>query len=234
MHTFIRSQLLAARGIALAMTVCLAFALSACQGAKVGDKAPAPANPNAKQLAYGVTITLPANWKVPGSMGEEAANKANIDERRKGGERILILEALGAPSSRNIEPMVGVFVVNQEGTFMLRDYAEKLQPEEFAAMSKDLLNREKKLAQKNKRPNGLLDLQVARESVGGLLAISQKMLVVGPDGQPVRLMNWDIYLPDGAGLAVRTVCDQNAPGGENEIVNIVRGIVVRQNKANAG
>lgn len=228
MYPISRRRAPAARFVLLAAALCLAFALSACQTTKgEGKKAAAPANPNEKQLAYGVSITLPPSWKVPGSMGPEVT-KASLDSRRMNGERILILETLGAPSPRGLEPMIGMFVVNQEGTFMPHDYAEKMQPEEFVTMSQDLLKREKEQAKKTKQPTGLLDLQISRDTIGGLLAISQKMLVAGPDGKPVRLMNWDIYLPNGAGIAVKTVCDQEAPGAETEVINVVKSIRAQQ------
>jgi hypothetical protein len=206
---------------------CLALVFGACAkgGSKTGgDK---PADPNRQQIAYGVSLTKPANWKVAGSVTEQAATKASLDSRRQGGERILLLEAAGPASPRGLESMVGLFLVNEEGTFMPRDYAEKLQSHEFAAMSKDLLDREKAAAKKNKTTSGLLDLQVARDDIGGKLAISQRMLVAGPDGRPVRLMNWDVYLPGGAGLAVKTVCDPETPNAESEVINMVKTLRVQ-------
>ena len=229
MYAIPRRSVFAARIAALAALLCLVLALSACQSTKgAGQKtAAAPTNPNEKQLAYGVSVTLPASWKVPGSMGPEVT-KASLDGRRGGGERILILETLGSPSARGLESMIGMFIVSQEGNFMPRDYAEKLQPEEFVAMARDLLKREKDQAKKNKQQSGLLDLQLSRDNIGGLLAITQNMLIAGPDGKPVRLMNWDIYLPDGAGVAVKTVSDPEAPGAETEVINTVRSIRVQQ------
>lgn len=207
--------------------LCLCLTLAGCQTTKGGKNAAAtPASPNENQLAYGVSITLPSGWKTAGNMGAEVA-KASLESRRQSGERILILEAGGKPSARGLESMLALFIVNQEGTFMPRDYAEKLQPHEFAAMSKDVLQREKEQARKTKQPSGLLDLELNRENINGMLAITQKMLVAGPDGKPVRLMNWDIFLPDGAGIAIKTVCDQEAPGAEAEIISAVRTLRVQ-------
>lgn len=228
MHAITRCRIPAARFISLAAILCLLLALPACQTTKGdGKKAADPSNPNETQLAYGASITLPPAWSIPGSMGPEVT-KASLDSRRGNGERILILEALGPSSPKGLESMIGIFVVNQQDTFMPRDYAEKLQPEEFAAMSRDLLKREKEQAKKSKQPSGLLDLQLTRDTVGGQLAVSQKMLVAGPTGNPVRLINWDIYLPNGAGIAIKTVCDQEAPGAEAEIVNTIRTLRIRQ------
>lgn len=228
MYATPRRSFFAARFAALAALLCLALALSACQTPKSGGQKPAaPANPNEKQLAYGVSITLPASWKSPGSMGPEVT-RASLDARRNSGERILILEALGAPSARGLESMIGMFIVSEEGNFMPRDYAEKLRPDEFTALARDLLKREQDQARKNKQQIGLLDLQLNRETIGGLLAVTQNMLVAGPDGKPVRLINWEIYLPNGAGVAVKTVCDPEAPGAETEVINTVRTIRVKQ------
>lgn len=210
------------RFFTLAALCCLALTFSACAG-KDGEKKPGPAVPGQHQLAYDISVTVPPAWKVLNSVGQQTP-KDGLDTRRKGGERILMLETVGPASARGLESMIGVFLVNQEGTFMPRDYAERLQPDEFVAMSKDLLDREKAEAKKKKTTSGLLDLQLARETINGNMAVSQKMLVAGPDGKPVRLMNWDIYLPDGAGIAVKTVCDQETPGAENEVVNIVRSV----------
>lgn len=204
---------------------CLLLALGACakDGAKPGAQA---TNPNLKQAAYGITLTTPPDWKVINRVDPQSTTRASLDTRRKSGERILLLEAAGPPSPRGLESMIGIFLVNEEGTFMPRDFAEKLQPHEFSAMSRDLMDREKAEAKKKKAQSGLLDLQVLRDDIGGKLAISQRMLVAGPDGKPVRLMNWDLYLPNGAGLSIRSVCDPEAPGAETEIINTVMSLRV--------
>ena len=206
---------------------CFALALAACKTTGSSEGAKQPSAPGQNNLAYGVSLALPPAWKVSGSMNSEAASKESLDSRRQNGERILILEALGPAGSRGLESMIAIFVVNEQGTFMPRNYAEKLQPDEFAALSKDLLDREKASAKKQKTKSGLLDVQVSREDINGKLAISQRMLVVGQDGKPVRLMNWDIYMPNGAGIAVKTVCDPDNPGVENQIHNLVKSLRIQ-------
>jgi hypothetical protein len=182
----------------------------------------------ATQLAYGISITLPASYTVGRSVGPNDATKATLDQRKQAGERVLLLESVGSASPRGIEPLVGVFLVNQEGTFLPRQYAEKMQPDEFEALGKDMLAREKADAKKKKAPSGLVDMRFSRENVGGKLAIRQKLLVKGPDGNPVQLNYWDIYLPNGAGIAFKSVYDQQQPGMEQEIDSIVRSIQVAQ------
>jgi len=44
---------------------------------------------------------------------------------------------------------------------------------------------------------------------------------MGPDAKPVLLMNWDVFLPNGAGVSVRTVSDPDNRGSEEQIINIV-------------
>lgn len=218
----------------LLLLCCLALGLSACVAGKsassdddTGSRSRLPSGPNDVKLAYGVTVNVPSAYTVAGSLSPDAANKAALDSRRKGGERILLLEAAGAPSPRAIEPMIALFLVNQEGTFMPLEYAQQIKPEELAAIGKELIEKEKAEAKKKKKPAGLLDLQISRETVNGKVAIVQRMLVAGPDGKPARLTNWDIYLPDGAGLAVKSVYDQNVMGSDSEIGNIVRSIRVQ-------
>lgn len=193
---------------------------------KAGDAA-LPAGPSSLQLAYGISINLPSSYAVARSVTPQAAPKDNLDARRKGGERILLLEAASGPSARGIDPMVALFLVNQEGTFMPREYAERIKPEELDEIGRELLAKERAEAKKNKKNSGLLDLKISRETVNGKVAIVQRMLVAGPDGQPARLSNWDIYLADGAGIAVKSVYDQEAPGTEAEVNNIVRSLRVQ-------
>ena len=203
------------------LTLCsIAFVFSGCVGGKDGPSGTGPSagvGPNTLQLAYGVNMNMPSSYAVAGSLTPQAATKDNLDSRRKGGERILMLEAAGGPSTRGIEPMVALFLVNQEGTFMPREYAERIKPEELDAIGRELLAKEKAEAKKNKKASGLLDLKISRETVNGKVAIVQRMLVAGPDGQPARLSNWDIYLADGAVLAVKSMYDHEAAGTEAEV-----------------
>lgn len=215
------------RNLLPGLLCCFALALAACQTPGSSGKAKPPVNPNERVLAYGVSLILPSAWNVAGSIGPEAASKESLNSRRQNGERVLLLEALGPAGPRGLESMIAIFLVNEEGTFMPRDYAEKLRPEEFDALGKDLLKREQASAKKQKTKNGLLDVRIARDTVGGKLAISQHMLVAGQDGKPVRLMNWDIYMPDGAGIAVKTVCDPDHSGAEEQLLNVVRSIRIQ-------
>lgn len=226
-HTF--AALSRKRFFSLFALGCLALSLGACMGGGSGDsgKSGAP-NPNEKKLAYGITVNAPASWTVISSISPDAASKESLDSRRQGGERVLLLEISGTASTKGLEPRMGVFLVNEKNNFMPREYAEKLTAEEFASMSKDLLARERDMAKKKKAKSNVLDLQVSRDTVDGKLAILHRVMVTAPNGQPVRLLNWDIYLPNGAGIAVKTVCDPEAAGVENELANLVRSMRIAQ------
>ena len=206
---------------------CFALALAACKTTGSSDGSKSAVNPNEVSLAYDTALTLPTGWNVAGSIGPQAASKQSLDSRRQNNERVLLLEALGPAGPRGLESMIAIFVVNEAGTFMPREYAEKLKPEEFDALGKDLLAREKASAKKQKTKSGLLDVQVSRDSVGGKLTISQRMLVAGQDGKPVRLINWDVYMPNGAGIAIKTVCDPENPGAENQISTMVKSLRIQ-------
>jgi hypothetical protein len=208
--------------------LCLSVLLTgACvrQDAAGGE---APGNPNEKNLAYDVSIVIPTGWTVSNSLGPEAAPKAALEARRQKGEQIQLIETSGAPGARGLQPSVSLFITNEQGAFIPRSFAEKLSEADFESMAKKLMEEEKKLSKKDKRKNTLLEMRFSRDSIGGHLAVMQRMLVAGgPDGKPVRFVGWDVYLPNGAGLAVRCAYDQETPGAENEVINVAKSLRVR-------
>ena len=207
--------------------VCLfLIPLSACVrgGAKGGEP---PANPNEKKMAYGLAMTMPPAWAVLNTLSPEAVTKEALDARRKGGERIVLLEANGAPGPRNFQPFITATLVNEEGNFIPREYAEKLSPQELDVMAKDMMKRERAQARKNRTKNNLLEMTFTRETIGGKLALMQRLTVAGPDGKPIRLLGWDIYLPNGAGIMIRSGCDLELPGAAGEVIGIVKTLRVQ-------
>ncbi|MDR0339464.1 MAG: hypothetical protein LBH65_04205 [Desulfovibrio sp.] len=209
---------------------CLTLAvlvLGACAKMEGKVAAKAPVNPNDVQMAYNAVITVPSNWQTAALLAPEAAAKAGLETRVKGGERVLLLAATGTPSPKGVESIMMVFLVNEENTFMPREFAEKLKPEEFAGFSRDLFEREKATAKKNKAKFNLMDLQLSRDTIGGHFAIQHKITVADEKGVPLRSLRWDIYLPGGVGIAVRAECDMEQSAMENEIVNMVRSLRVQ-------
>lgn len=211
--------------IALA-TLCMAslLALSGCAG-KMGAKgAKTPASPTDKDMAYGVTMNVPKPWEVAVILQPDKMSKETLDQKQKSGERILLMAAVAPPSASGLENMFSVFLVNQENTFMPREFAEKLQPQEFSALSRDLFEREKATAKKSKTPFSLLDLQLSRETLNNTFAVSHRSTIASPQGSPLRSLRWDIYLPNGAGIAILADFDADKPGAEQEVVNMARSL----------
>lgn len=215
----------AGRLLVLLPLCLLLLVLGAC--AKGGSKSGEPVNPNEKKLAYGLSLNLPGGWTVGNSISPEAGTRAALDARRKNGENVLLFEAGGAPGPRGLPPVISIILVNEEGAFIPREYAEKLKPEEFEDMARGILKQEREMAKKKKARNDLLDVRVSRDTLGGKLALLQSLTVAGPDGKPVRMLGWDVYLPNGAGLAVRCSFDPEVPGAEAEVTNIARSLRVQ-------
>jgi hypothetical protein len=205
---------------------CLALALAACAtttapGGSVAKQAPSqPPKPGDQLLAYGVSLTLPPTWKVTGKIAPEAASKASLDSRRRNGERIALLETTGPAGMRGIESVLMVFLVNEQGTFMPRAHAEKISADELSRLARDIVQREHASARQQKTTSGLIDIQFTRETVNGNMAIFQRTLVMGLDARPVQLMDWDIFLSDGAGIKIRTVSDPENPGSVEQVISI--------------
>jgi len=208
---------------------CLVLTLAACAtpgpdggAAKqtAGHTATQAAKPGEQLLAYGVSLTLPSTWKVAGKIVPEAASKASLDSRRRNGERIALLESSGPAGARGIESVLMVFLVNEQGTFLPRVHAEKMTADELRNVAKDIVRREHISAKQQKTTSGLVDIQFTRETINGKLAIFQRTLVMGRDSKPVLLMDWDIFLPDGAGIKIRTVSDPDNPGSAEQVIGI--------------
>jgi hypothetical protein len=201
---------------------------STAQAEPAAPETPAePAAPVAtldeRQLAYGINITLPPSYAVAGIIGPSELSREELDSRIRGGERVLLLESAGTPSPRGIEPVIGVFLVQQAGTFMPRQYAEQMSAENFAELSQEIFAREKAEAKKKKTASPL-ELRLNKDNIGGNLAVKHHIQIKGQDGKPVELGYWDIYLPGGVGVAVRSQYDQSQPGMAEEMARIVRSL----------
>ena len=210
---------------------CISVLLASCAGKDGASPSGSPrsgasVSPTEKRLAYGIVVDVPTSYNVARMLTPDEASKASL-ESLKAGERVLLFEAAGPPSPRGIEPMVAVLAMNQQGSFVEYDLARQIKPEEFAAFSKEVLASEKAEAKKNKKQPWMLDVQINRETINGNMAIVHRILVPGPDGKPARVTNWDIYLPNGSGIAVKSVYDQEYPEAESEIFNIVRSARVQ-------
>jgi|GEM_PF-6912206 len=206
---------------------CLALAFAACAPKSPGSGAARqPSKPGEQLLAYGVSVVVPPSWNITGSVAPEAASKASLDSRRQNGERIALIETVGPAGPRGVESLLVAFLVSEQDIFMPRAHAEKIPQEDLNKLAKDLVQREHASAKQQKAKSGLIDVQLTRETINGNLAIVQRMLVMGPDAKPVLLLNWDIFLPNGAGINVRSVSDPENSGSEVQIVDIVNTLRV--------
>ena len=214
-----------------ALFCCLALTLAACAAQTPGSAPPAakPAPPPGEQsLAYGVSLALPPNWNVTNKIAPEAASKASLDSRRQRGERIALIEAYGPAGLRGVQSALFAFLVNEQDVFMPRAHAERMTQDELNRLARDVVQREHASARRQRVESGLIDVQFSRQSISGNMAIVQRMLVMAPDTRPVLLMNWDIFLPDGAGLSVRTVIDPENLGSEEQVISIVNSIYTQE------
>lgn len=207
------------------LVLVLMLGLSGCVN-RAGTGAKAPANPNDQQAAYGVTVNVPPVWELAILMAPEKMSRQALEQKYRAGERILLLAAAGPPSSAGQESVFSVFLVN-DNIFLPRSFAEKLQPHEFEALSRELLNNERKTAKENKLPINIMDLQIARETINGNFAISQKSTMASPQGVPLRYLRWDVYLADGAGITMMADFDSEQAGLEQQVQAMARSLRVQ-------
>jgi hypothetical protein len=215
-----------ARRACFLLALCLILALAGCAGKLGPKKEAAPADSNQKEMAYGASVSLGANWNMAALLDPKAVSKADLETRSRQ-QRILLLAAAGPASSRAIQPNFTASLVSQEGNFLPREFAEKLQPEEFQALSRDIFQREKETAKKNKVEFNIMDLQLSRENINGNFAVHHKITVADPKGVPVRLLRWDVYLSGTSGIVLLAECDSDQPGMEGEILSIARSLRVQ-------
>ena len=217
----------ASKRLLSALLCCLALTLAACatQSPDSGTVRQ-PLNHGEQLLAYGVSLILPPTWQIADSIAPEAASKASLDSRRQNGERIALIEVAGPAGIRGVESLLIAFLVNEQDIFMPRVHAERITAEELNRLARDLVQREHASARQQNVRSGLIDVQLTREIINGNMTIFQRMLVMGPDAKPVLLMNWDVFLPNGAGISVRTVSDPENFGSNEQIINIVNTLRV--------
>lgn len=190
-------------------------------------KSKTPVSPMEKRLAYDVTVNMPDSYNIVSMLTPDAVSKDNLTSRIQSGERVPLLEAIGRPSSKEVYPGIMILLVNPDGVFMPLETVNKIKPEEFPAISREILAHEQAESKKRKQKTKLLELQVTRDMINGNVAIVNRMLAANTEGQTARLIHWDIYLANGTGLHVRGFFDPDQPGAENEIAGIVRSLQIQ-------
>ncbi|MDR1686317.1 MAG: hypothetical protein LBR82_07765 [Desulfovibrio sp.] len=211
----------------IACLLVLLFSVASCVPKDAAQQEAGSTDPNRKHLAYGISLNLPSSWTVAGELAPDAASKAALDQRRRGGERIMLFGATAPPSTRGIESVAALFLLNEQRNFMPRDFAEKLQPAEFDRISAELFEQEKAAVKKSKSKLTLMELKLSPERVDGRFALLHRVLIADSKGVPLRSLRWDIYLPDGAGMAVRAECDPDNAAAEQDIRKIVNSLKIQ-------
>ena len=129
---------------------CLCLLLISLGACVKGKSKGGESNPNEKQLAYGLAMNVPPSWTIATTLPPESSSKDVLDARRKNGEPLLFFETVSAPSAKGSQSVISLVLVNEEGRFMPREYAEKLKPEEFEAIAKNMMEQDRALAKKKK------------------------------------------------------------------------------------
>jgi hypothetical protein len=120
-----------------------------------------------------------------------------------------------------------LFLLSEQRNFMPRDFAEKLPLAEFDKISAELFEQEKAAVKRSKSKLTLMELKLSPEKVDGKFALLHRVLIADANGVPLRSLRWDVYLPDGAGMAVRAECDPNNAAAEQEIRTIVNSLKIQ-------
>ncbi len=205
---------------------CAAVLLTSCMP-QSGDS-DSVVDSKRQKFAYGISMDVPNGWTVANSVAEGSGDKASFESRVRGGERIMLLDLRRpAQNADGMDARVGLFLVNSGKDFLPSDVAARLTPEEFAKLAKDIMERDRKAAERNKSQNNTVDWKISRESIDGNMAILQRGLGVTPGGQ-IRVLNWDVYLPDGVGLGIKMLGDPSVPGTESLLEAVARSIQIEK------
>jgi hypothetical protein len=211
----------------IACLLVLLFSVASCVPKDAAQQETGTSDPNRKHVAYGISLSLPPSWTVAGELAPDAASRASLDQRRKGGERIMLFGATAPPSAKGIESVAALFLLNEQRNFMPRDFAEKLPREEFERISAELFAQEKETVKKSKSKLTLMELTLSPERVDGKFALLHRLLIADAKGVLLRSLRWDVYLPNGAGIAVRAECDPDNVAAEQDIRAIVNSLKIQ-------
>lgn len=208
------------------MMVFVAACASKETDSGAGEDAAAPAA-NKRELVYGITVTLPEGWGIASSADAGVAEDSEVLAHVNKGERVGVLSIYRADKDANdATGGISVFLVNAKKDFMPEENATNLTPEASAHLSEMIIKRDHELAAEKKAKSPILEWKLTRETVNGRLALLQKGLAEGPAGK-INILNSDIYLPNGVGLAVKSAANAE-PGTEAVLRNFVNNIQVNK------
>lgn len=214
------------------LALCLAaLSLSACMGAQTESEGGGAVSggSNAQKLAYGITINMPSGWSVTNSLPIDAATRASLEARARGGERVMLLDMRrSVQGPQEMDARAGVFLVTSSGNFIPEQGLLKMTPADFEKMSQVMMQQDRESAAKNKSGIKVVECRASRENINGKNAVLVRRMIERPDGHKLRINNWSIYLPADIGIVIHMLGDPNAPGMDATLDAIARSIVIPQ------
>ena len=192
--------------------------------------APEVAASATRPLVYGINVVIPQGWVVDSSADKGVAEKAEIDSHLAKGERVGILNLFRPKeNSTNVaNGQIFLALVSRTGNAFLPEAdVQGATPADLANFSQAMVERERELAATQKRGSTVLDWKIEKAQVGGNLALVQRGRIKHPEGVAVQF-NVDVYLPNNAGLMIRSMADESAPGTEAILRSFVQSITVNK------
>ncbi|MDR2800422.1 MAG: hypothetical protein LBB52_04040 [Desulfovibrio sp.] len=217
------------KGVPALIVFSLLLALASCAspGGKKPEQAAAPEDPRRQNLAYDLSLMLPDSWTIANRLPPENNSRDSLDQRRKDGKPIALLGATAPAPAKGNAAVLAVFLSNDRPYFMPREMAEKMKPEDFSRLSRDMLEKETADAKKRKARAKALDIKISRETLGGHLAVLSNILRTDDKGIPFRVLIWNVYLPNGAGITLHAECDPDDAAAERDITDSARTLKIR-------
>jgi hypothetical protein len=218
------------KGSPALIVFCILFlALASCTspGGKKPEKEAAPEDPRRQNLAYGLSLILPDSWTIANRLSPENASKDALDQRRKDGKPIALLGATAPAPAKGNAAVLAVFLSNDRPYFMPREMAESMKAEAFVRLGRDMLEKEKADAKKRKAKAKALDIKIAKETLDGRLAVLSDILRTDEKGNPFRVLIWNVYLPNGAGITLHAEFDPDDATAERDIKGSASTLKIR-------
>ncbi|MDR3175095.1 MAG: hypothetical protein LBU06_00965 [Desulfovibrio sp.] len=206
--------------------LCLALASCASPGGKKPEQA-TPEDPRQQSLAYGLSLILPDTWTIANMLSPETTSKDSLDQRRKDGKPIPLMGATAPAPAKGNAAVLAVFLSNDRPYFMPREMAENMKPEDFSRLGRDMLEKEKADAQKRKAKAKPLDIKISRENLGGHLTVLSNILRTDDKGLAFRVLIWNVYLPNGAGITIHAEFDPDDTAAERGVTDSARSLKIR-------
>lgn len=212
-------------GPMLLVLACLALFLPAC-APKSGPQGSA-ADGKTQQLAYGVSITVPSGWVVESAIKPGDASKEALDTRVTAGERIILLSMhRPATGPEGKDAIIALFLVDSARNFQPEDRSAHLTQEELERYGQAILARDREVAAQNNARSNLLSWKVAKTLMDNKLTLVHRGTAQGPQGV-LNLCDVNMYLPNGKGLALKSMSDPRVPGTEQIIDSTINSLRVQ-------